>query len=103
MDSILQAHVLPGSRTKVEDFKTWLRQARAGDAFVYHCGFLAVGLNHLGEVLDYSERRRLADVAHCAWSAATKGSVHLLQRRVANNRFEYLAVARPRVGHDESR
>lgn len=96
MDSILYDYVRPGSDATADDFKTWLRQASVGDSFVYHCGFLALGTNHLGAVLHHAERQRLAAVAHCAWLTAQQGHVHLLQRRLRENCFDYFAVARSR-------
>ncbi len=35
-------------------------------------------------------------VASRAWWAAEKQLVHLVQRRLGENRFSYLAIARPR-------
>jgi hypothetical protein len=38
----------------------------------------------------------LVQVAHRAWWAAEKNLVHLVQRRLGENSFSYLAIARPR-------
>jgi hypothetical protein len=96
MDTILQSHVQWSGPT-VGEFKAWLRSAQVGDLLIYHCGFLALGMNHLGDVLAPAERQQLAAVAHCAWVAAQHGQVHLLQRRLGEACFEYFAVVRPQT------
>lgn len=96
MDTILQSPASTESGATIGDFKAWLERAWDGELFVYHCGFLALGTNQLGEAFAPAERQRLAGVAHCAWLAAQQGDVHLLQRREGDACFTYLAVARPR-------
>jgi hypothetical protein len=89
MDSLHYDHVLRNSGPTETEFRVWLRRAKAGESFVYHCGFLALGTDHLGNLLAPAERQRLASVAHCVWLAAVHGEAHLLQRRLAENCFEY--------------
>src|SRR5262245_3729171 len=95
MGTVFQGRCLPGSVPTVGKFKTWLQRAQDRDRFVYHVGTVASGTNHIGEVLAPAERQLLAEVANCAWVAAQQGHVHLLQRRLWDNCFEYFAVARP--------
>ncbi len=94
MDSLLHEHVLQDGSVSVADLRAWLRIAKAGDAYVYHRGFLALGTDRLGNQLAPTARQRLAGVAQYAWVAATRGQVHLLQRRLAASCFEYVVVAR---------
>src|SRR5262245_15826831 len=94
MDTFLENHDLSDCGGNLRKLKAWLHRAQPGDTFVYHCGFLALGTNQRGDVLAPLERQRLAGVAQRAWSAAAEGRVHLLQRRLAENCFEYFAVAR---------
>ncbi len=72
------------------DFLAWLGQAMPGERLIYHRGQLA--LDRLAGSRD--RLSRLADRAH--W-AATRGFVHLVQRRDGIKDFSYVAIARERA------
>jgi len=77
------------------DLRHWMANAEAGERFSYYTGFLAPSINADGEHLSETERKKSQMVARVARAAAERGLIHLLQRRLGENRFEYFAVARP--------
>ena len=77
-------------------FCAWVAQAEPGAAVIYHRGFLAVDAASLISKLTPDQRRALQDLAAAAWRAAEQGLVHLVQERLAPDRFAYLAIARSR-------
>jgi hypothetical protein len=78
------------------DLCAWLSQAAPGDALEYHRGFLVLDTDPRITGLSNSNRLELVQVARRAWWAAEKNRAHLVQRRLGENRFSYLAIARPR-------
>jgi hypothetical protein len=78
------------------DFCAWLSQAAPGEAIEYHSGFLVLDVDPRITSLGNADRLELIQVAARALWASDKGLVHLVQRRLGENRFSYLAIARPR-------
>jgi hypothetical protein len=78
------------------DLCAWLSQAAPQDAFEYHRGFLILDTDPRISHLAKSDRLELLQVASRARWAAEKQLVHLLQRRLGESLFSYLAIARPR-------
>ena len=75
-------------------------EAAPGDAIVYHIGLLARDRDKVATNLAPDHRDELEIVARRAWQMAEAGLAHLLQRRVADERFAYLLIVRPRPrGH----
>jgi hypothetical protein len=72
-----------------------MANAAAGDRFTYYTGFLALSIDADGRRLPAADRKHLVLVAQSAWASAQRGLIHLLQRRLGENCFEYFAVARP--------
>jgi hypothetical protein len=93
-DSRLLPALLPSDGSTVAMFERWLSTAKEGQVLVYHRGALAPPTNLNGDALREAARLNLVRVAHCLWVAAQQGRVHLLQRRLGEDCFEYLAVAR---------
>lgn len=77
-------------------FCAWYGSAAPGDRIVYHRGFLAIDVSPLTYKLPDAERRTLLRVAERALQLAEDGLVHLVQRRMGEGDFTYLAIARPR-------
>lgn len=77
-------------------FCAWYGSAVPGDRIVYHRGFLAIDVSPLTFKLPDAERRTLLRVAERALQLAEDGLVHLVQRRIGEGQFIYLAIARPR-------
>jgi hypothetical protein len=71
-------------------------QAAPGDRLEYHQGFLVVDTFPALGGLPEPERQALVRLASRAFWAAEHGLVHLIQQRIAPERFSYLAIARPR-------
>jgi len=74
----------------------WIGQAAAGEAIIYHIGLLARDRAPQTQVLPPELCRELSAVADRALRLAEAGVVHLLQRRLGEERFAYLLVVRPR-------
>jgi hypothetical protein len=81
----------------VAKFYEWLSAAAPGDTLEYFHGFLSVDTSPCSGSLPEAQRLELVRVAHQAWLASQRGHVHLLQRRIGDNSFAYLAVARPQM------
>lgn len=94
MDGILASRLAPGQGPTPTDFLGWLESAKPGYRATYFVGFLTVGLGADGRRLPAAEHREALHVARKAWASAERGLVHLVQRRLGDNCFEYLAIAR---------
>lgn len=84
--------------TEIE-FCAWVGQAAPGDRLRYHAGFLILDTFPTAGRLSDQERRELSRTASRAFWAARQGLVHLVQQRLGDDRFAYIAVARPRPKH----
>lgn len=70
-----------------KDFEFWMSRAKTGDTIIYHIGDLAY------DRLGYGEGAHIIDeLGATAWEYARTEEVHLLQRKLADNRYEYLAI-----------
>jgi hypothetical protein len=78
------------------DLCAWLSQAAPNDALEYHRGFLVLDTDPRISGFANGERLELIQLANRALWAAEKQLVHLVQRRLGENRFSYLAIARMR-------
>jgi hypothetical protein len=78
------------------DLCAWLGQATPNDALEYHRGFLVLDVDAHISRLANSDRLELIQLASRARWAADRRLVHLVQRRLGENQFSYLAIARPR-------
>ena len=74
----------------------WLSAAAPNDAFEYHRGFLVLDIDPRISGFANGDRLELIQVASRARWASDKELVHLVQRRLGESRFSYLAIARPR-------
>jgi hypothetical protein len=88
----------PASRSHISEIELcgWLSQAEPGATLEYHRGFLGVDRTPLGQSMSLKDRIDLIDVAERAMRLAEQGLIHLVQRRIADDTFSYLAVARSR-------
>ena len=77
-------------------FCAWIGQSAPGAVIEYHRGFLAVDTARASSDFAEPDRKELARVGRRAWWAAENNLVHLVQRRLAPDRFAYLAIARAR-------
>jgi len=77
-------------------FCAWVAQAEPGEALVYHRGFLVVDADRLLSNLAPEARLALRCLADAAFRAAGHGLVHLVQARLATDRFAYIAITRPK-------
>ena len=70
-------------------FRRWVAIAAIGNQLVYHEGYLACDR---APEIPTAESRRLHKVAQVIMNAAEDGRVHLVQRRLGEGRFAYIAV-----------
>lgn len=78
------------------DLCAWLSQAAPQDALEYYRGVLVLDIDPRISRLANSDRLELVQLASRARWACDKRLVHLVQRRIGESRFSYLAIARPR-------
>jgi hypothetical protein len=78
------------------DLCAWLSEAPFGDALEYHRGFLVIDTDPRVSGLAAPARLELVQLAQRAFWASEQRLVHLVQRRLGENCFSYLAVARSR-------
>ena len=91
---IASTRLLSRALFSVAKFDEWLSAAAPGDTLQYHEGYLSIDASRSSGRLPEGPRVELMQVAHRAWLAAQRGHVHLVQRRIGDNTFAYLAVAR---------
>lgn len=73
-------------------FVDWLVDAEPGDATAYYRGHLSHDRCESTKVHSPEDRRRLVAIAKRALAAQESGSVHLVQRRLGEADFLYIAV-----------
>jgi len=78
------------------EFCAWIGQADAGARLEYHRGFLAQDTIAIASSLPEKELAELRKLANRAFWAFEAGLVHLVQERLATDRFAYIAIARPK-------
>lgn len=69
--------------TEKEDVVHWLVHGKPGSRIIYFTGFLGP-----------SAPNAVRGLAALLYHASTQGKVHLLQRRIAKGKFEYIAEKR---------
>lgn len=78
-----------------QDFCKWVSTATPGDTITYYSGFLSVDTCIETSLLSKLDCTRLGSLAVAARRAFDAGLVHLVQKRIRQNAFIYLAIARP--------
>jgi len=78
------------------EFLAWVKQAEPGDRLEYHRGFLVVEIESPICTPSEADRKALGQLAQKARGAFELGLVHLVQQRLAIDRFSYIAIARPK-------
>jgi hypothetical protein len=100
MDGRIASNVSPfqASRQRIGEIELcgWLSQAEPGETLEYHRGFLGIDRTPLGQPMSLKDRLDLIAMAGRAMRLAEQGLVHLVQRRIGDDAFSYLAVARSR-------
>ena len=77
------------------EFCDRLADADPNEAIAYHVGMLARDRYWPLSKLPEDQRVALGAIANRALKLAEAGRVHLVQRRIAEERFVYLAIVRP--------
>ncbi len=81
-----------GDLTPADAFAAWALYGRPGDVCVYHHGLLVVDRDPVVSKLSLPARQALAAVADLALAFAEAGRVLLVQERLSNGVYRYLAV-----------
>jgi hypothetical protein len=79
-------------------FVDWLVTAEPGQALVYRRGLLALDVDPRALRMSAADRANLAALAQRLRDEADQGRLHLLQRRLGPERFDYIAVAAAPAG-----
>jgi len=85
--------------TRVEKFRDWIERSRTGKIYIYHSGYLA---RDRGRIVDYADSGEaiiepngdIDDLANIAIDAFVSGRVHLFQRKIHDNQYQYIAMKR---------
>lgn len=81
-------------------FQRWVEVSRPKDKMVYHVGMLVVDREKIVQLPSYGIARVFIEPYHgigvYAWWAYERGLVDLVQRRLADGRYEYIAIKRRR-------
>ena len=80
-----------------DTFCAWLGNAMPGDCLEYHRGFLACDRDPDQRTLTPADRRRVDALADQVREMAAIGLVALIQRRLGEADFSYLAIKARRV------
>jgi len=78
------------------EFCAWIGQAEPGERLEYHRGFLAQDTIAIASSLSGKDLAALKKLASRAFWTFELGLVHLVQERLATDRFSYIAIARPK-------
>jgi len=84
----------------VQEFKDWLHRGRAGSMCIYHTGYLALDRFHIVDVAFPGDTKvslttpieRVDEVARLALDAFEEKRVHLFQRKLHDNEYQYIAM-----------
>ena len=80
------------SKPTADSFCSWLGGAMPGESFEYHRGFLAIDREPPEDQRKTPDHARVDQLANSILGFVGHGMVTLVQRRLAPNRFSYLAV-----------
>ena len=93
MNALLEATAPePGDLTPADAFAAWVLYGRPGDVCAYHHGLLTVDRDPVLSPFSAPVRQALTAVADLALAFAAAGRVLLVQERLGNGVYRYLAV-----------
>lgn len=98
MTSTFEHATTPPSEWDADRFCDWLASALPGDRIEYHRGFLSMDRTAATRRLPEPSRRHLEQLAGVVLEFAQNRRVHLIQRRLGDDQYSYIAVktgARP--------
>lgn len=83
-------------------FARWVDVSRPGESFTYHVGNLMIDREKIVQLPNYGMTRVYIQPYHTigeyAWWAYERGKVELVQRKLPDGRFEYIAQKKRRKG-----
>lgn len=82
--------------TSANDFLKWLSESRTGGMCIYYTGFLAVDrftiVGKDPETQITIRKPEIDDLARVVIDAFDRGRVHLFQRKLHDNEYQYIAM-----------
>lgn len=89
-------------KPNLSEFKDWIKNARTGQVYKYHTGFLAVDRNSIVDITDSIPILVPGGVVHeialeALYAFDTK-RVYLFQRKLHEGVYEYIAMKRSPYG-----
>ena len=84
--------ILPALCCDAAQFCDWLATATPGDRFEYHRGFLCLDRSASAHRLPERQRQQLNALADFAHTAAENQRVSLIQRRLGDDDYSYIAI-----------
>lgn len=89
-------------KSKLEEFQDWIRNARTGKIYIYYTGHLAVDR---GTIIDNGTDTPVFipvvpvhELGKAAIDAFDAGRIHLFQRKLHDNVFQYIAMKKSPYG-----
>lgn len=82
---------------RAKAFREWLDTATAGHHYVYFRGSLINARGRFENIEDeivYTQNEEISELANAVWETYKAGRVHLFQRKLHDNEYEYIAVKR---------
>lgn len=89
-------------KTKLAEFKHWLDTANIGQVYIYYTGHLAVDrgtivdMHIIGAVPLFIPNGEVDGLGRAAIEAWEADKVHLFQRKIHDNEYQYIAMKRSR-------
>lgn len=92
-------------KSKIEEFEDWISNARTGQVYTYHVGYLAIDR---GTIINCPNSDRtlvipngdIDGLATLALEGFERGKLHLFQRKIHDREYEYIAMKRSPYGRN---
>lgn len=85
-------------KTRVKAFNDWLKTSPPGQVYTYYTGFLSVDRGTIIDTasgdFEFVPNEDVDDLGRLALSAFEANRVHLFQRKIHDNVYEYIAMKR---------
>lgn len=85
-------------QTRLEAFREWIKTANTGQVYTYYTGFLSIDRGTIVDIGDglteFEPNGDIDALATTAINAFENNRVHLFQRKIHDNEYEYIAMKR---------
>lgn len=84
-------------KTKVEEFRDWIKEANVGQTYIYYQGRLDIDRGScVGDL--WLSNYSVDELGKLAYDAFTSKKLHLFQRKLHDNEYQYIAMKRSPYG-----